>query len=804
MPRRLQTLQRASAELRKYLYENQLPVVVEGLLSSLIILRPSNPKEFVRDKIQEILNGEHSVLTWDSFIPKHARPKNRFLWEGMMDMFFDDDINEKHASAFEPCSPELYQKAHDHFNGHLRSKSFLAWAAYYRARKRAALEELARLDWARNYYQRGLLMKVLSWWKVWNEERAERKRAAFKKIQNMEKMRLYRRGFQAWKRCSKDALKEKLWFKNLEREKDFNEFDDEDGREGHISGSDRVSQLPKEASLRIFSFVASSIDDLCRCARVCRSWKMLTQDNMLWSSLNLTSLKNYVFDKVVINFIQKYRPSIVRINLRGCHLLTEKSLKHVGECKNIQDLNLSECPSTDEEVIRSITSNCSNLLYLNLAYCKVTDAMLRTLTKGCPNLQYLSLAYCTTFTSQGLHYFTTSKGCRKLIYADVSGCEQITPEGMKCIARGCTSLQTIILNDLPGLSDESIHALTTYCHSLKHASFLGGTSVTDEALKYLSLQSRKLQSIRLEGNASITDVALKTMGRACPELNYVSAVDCPKVTDHALKALGGCRNIRVLNVADCVRLTDAGVRHIIEGSSGAKLREINLTNCIRVSDVTLLRLSQKCHRLTYASFCFCEHISDAGVELLGNLPSLISLDLTGCNIGDQALAALGQNSLNLKDLNISECVQITDMGLQKFCTNCQNLESLDISNCYNLTDGAIQTVAFCCRMLRILRLAGCHQLTDQAVQSISGGCHYLTELDLSACDKITDRSLTKYLKKGCRQLKTLTLLGCRGITRSGAQKMQATCATVHYSAEAPFMATLEAYGIHQALSYSFA
>ena len=55
------------------------------------------------------------------------------------------------------------------------------------------------------------------------------------------------------------------------------------------------------------------------------------------------------------------------------------------------------------------------------------------------------------------------------------------------------------------------------------------------------------------GNASITDLSLKTMGRACPELNYVSIVDCPKLTDHALKALGGCRNIRVLNVADCLR-----------------------------------------------------------------------------------------------------------------------------------------------------------------------------------------------------------------------------------------------------------
>ena len=45
----------------------------------------------------------------------------------------------------------------------------------------------------------------------------------------------------------------------------------------------------------------------------------------------------------------------------------------------------------------------------------------------------------------------------------------------------------------------------------------------------------------------------------------------------------------------------------------------------------------------YASLCYCEHVTDAGVELLGTLPSLTSLDLSGCNIQDQGIAALGNN-----------------------------------------------------------------------------------------------------------------------------------------------------------------
>ena len=35
------------------------------------------------------------------------------------------------------------------------------------------------------------------------------------------------------------------------------------------------------------------------------------------------------------------------------------------------------------------------------------------------------------------------------------------------------------------------------------------------------------------------------------------------------------------------------MRQIVEGPSGAKIKELNLTNCVRVSDVTLLRIAQR-------------------------------------------------------------------------------------------------------------------------------------------------------------------------------------------------------------------
>ncbi len=74
--------------------------------------------------------------------------------------------------------------------------------------------------------------------------------------------------------------------------------------------------------------------------------------------------------------------------------------------------------------------------------------------------------------------------------------------------------------------------------------------------------------------------------------------------------------------------------------------------------------------------------------------------------GFQGLSALG-NNIRFKDVSLSECVGITDLGLQKFAQQCPEIERLDLSHCQLITDGAIKNVAFCCRMLTYLNLAGC-------------------------------------------------------------------------------------------------
>lgn len=113
----------------------------------------------------------------------------------------------------------------------------------------------------------------------------------------------------------------------------------------------------------------------------------------------------------------------------------------ISSCKNLQDLNLSECSAVNDEAVKIITSGCHILLYLNLSYTEVTDQAFRSLARNCHFLQYLSVAYSRLFSDRAFLHIANGRGCRKLNHLDISGCVQLTPVGYDAIADAFRDLE---------------------------------------------------------------------------------------------------------------------------------------------------------------------------------------------------------------------------------------------------------------------------------------------------------------------------------------------------------------------------
>ncbi|XP_025107990.1 dynein regulatory complex subunit 6-like isoform X5 [Pomacea canaliculata] len=763
-----------SPELRKYLRVNKLPDIYEALITGLAIMCPADPLQFILDKLQFLKENGLDILQWDIFIDESMRPLQRVITESNLDFIFN------YEEWLMP-SPEMYAAAYGHYNLKLKEMCFCSWMQYFLVCKRKTETLNKKLSMASMHHTHRMLRVHIQAWKAWMKYRKGRQAMSYQKIQHVFYVCVGRIVFEAWHKHTLEARRQREYFEKWQRLERGENMEDEDlFGQGTGEARDSISLLPKKIAIQVFSYV--DIADLANCACVCRSWKVITQSGALWSRMNFFEvqkrLKDGVTDKVAARLLYKARPYLIHLNLRECQHLKQATFVSVSQCRNIQDLNLSGCLGLDDDTLKLITKGCKILLYLNISHTSLTDASLRAVAKYCVNLQYISLAFCNKFSDRGLHYLSNGKCSKKLEYLDLSGCLQVTPQGFQNLASGCINLTTLILDDFPTLMDDSIIMMTEKCHKIHTVSFLGSPLLTDESFKHLA-QLKQLRVLKVDGNHRISDDSMRMVGKLCPDLQHIYLTDCQRLTDSTLKSFANCRSLTVLNIADCVRISDAGVRHLTEGVCTAKLRELNLTNCVRVGDLAMVNLHKRCHSLTYLCVNYCEHISEAGIELLGLTHSLVSLDITGCNCGDQGLSALGNNS-RLRDVCLSECTNITDLGLQKFAQQCSDIQRLDLSHCKQLTDGAIKNLAFCCRMLMVLNLAGCKLVTDLGIQYLSGVCHHLMQLDVSGCILISDKAL-KYLRKGCKKLRSLTMLYCKGISKHAAQKISRHIQTVDYN-----------------------
>ncbi|KAM6293071.1 LOW QUALITY PROTEIN: F-box and leucine-rich repeat protein 13 [Porphyrio hochstetteri] len=733
-------------ELRAYFSRHGLLGVYEALLCGVIVSHPEDPLTFLEEKLREIMEKGLDAVLWYVCIDPSLHPKLMSISETYLNILFGLDGEQL-------MTEELCVKAWDFYSRNLLRVYFGRWIKYNLLRKNKRRKAKQKMAVAVVHYNTQTLM-------LGSKETA----TDFNKVYLNAVMK-------AWLAEAHSSLKTKAYFVSLAKESQKGCFESDDLTVRH-----KPSHLPEKALLEIFCYI--SLVDVERCAQVSQTM-LLTQNSSLWSNINFSSVKHKVQNQTVVKILQKWRPSVLHLNLRGCDSLHWPSFKSIRECKNLQDFNLSDCQGLNDESMRLISEGCRALLYLNLSYTDITNRTLQLLPSIFPNLQYLSLAHCRKFTDKSLLYLGSGKGCHKLIYLDLSGCIQISVDGFRNIPNSCSGIQALLITKMPGLTDRCIQALVEKCHQIKSVVFLDSPHLSDTTFK--ALAECKLV-VSIEGNNQSTDLSFKLMSKCCPYLRHIHMADCQKITDAGLSMISPLRHIHVLSVGDCRRISNLGVRPFVQGSSGAKLRELNLTNCIPVTDASVTEIPQRCHELTYLNPRYCENVTEAGIRALGLMSSLISIDVSGTSVSDTGLGVLGWHG-KIKELSISECKNISDTGIQEFCKGIKDLEYFHVPYCPQLTDEAVKAMALHHHRLTSVNIAGCSKMTVASIQYLAAACQYLHFLDVLSCIHLTDKAL-KCLWKGCKQ--TLKMLYCRNIAKEAVLKYTARLEKQeHNDADAP-------------------
>lgn len=159
-------------------------------------------------------------------------------------------------------------------------------------------------------------------------------------------------------------------------------------------------------------------------------------------------------------------------------------------------------------------------------------------------------------------------------------------------------------------------------------------------------------------------------------------------------------------------------------------------------------------------------------KLIRGYSTLQCFSIKGCyyTSDDTLVRAFGETSnqtSELKELDLSFCTRITDVGFH--CALSSNLTSLSLKACTNIrfTDSTRETLKKC-RHLEELDLAGCKQVKFSSLSGIFGedGIHNLKTLNLQDCDHICDMCL-KYVSETQPNLESLNLSFCISVSDDG-------------------------------------
>lgn len=376
-----------------------------------------------------------------------------------------------------------------------------------------------------------------------------------------------------------------------------------------------------------------------------------------------------------------------------------------------------------------------------------------------------------------------------LKFLDMSGCLQVSTAGFAALANILQYLKSLILNDLYSLEDEGVQIFLTKAKGLEELSLMSAGRLSNFAFKDLQ-HNTQLRKFAFSKNFKVSDMPLSNSFRFCAQLSEITINHCPQVSDGVMKSLGGLRSLRSVDVSSCCSITDAGVRHLVDGNSGPHLTHLVLSSIDNLTDVALYRITSRCQRLIYLDVNYNERLTDSGFELVPGLSRLQEFHCRGTMIGSYGAAVIGK-IVSIRKLDFSECQRLED--LEKITKNFNPvLTHVSFSIIKGLSNNGVKHLAFNCRNLESISISGCPQLSDVAVQYIAGVCRHLRHIDISGIPYVSDRSL-KYIRKGCRSMNHLVAKYSSSMTKDSIEKARKWFRRVEFNTEDAPLWWQEAY-----------
>ncbi|KAG2304547.1 hypothetical protein Bca52824_033198 [Brassica carinata] len=261
--------------------------------------------------------------------------------------------------------------------------------------------------------------------------------------------------------------------------------------------------------------------------------------------------------------------SFKRINDMGIFLLSEA-------CKDLESVRLGGFPRVSDPGFASLLHSCRNLKRFEVRGASLlSDLAFHDVTGSSCSLQEVRLSTCPLITSEAVKKLGL---CTNLELLDLGSYRSISDSCLNTVS----ALRKLISLNLAGadVTDSGMVALGKSDVPIIQLSFRGCKRVSDKGISHLlsneGIISRTLSTLDLGHMPGISDRAIHTITRHCKALTELSIRSCFHVTDSSIEMLatrkrqteGGSKQLRKLNVHNCVSLTTRALRWLSKPSFG--------------------------------------------------------------------------------------------------------------------------------------------------------------------------------------------------------------------------------------------
>ncbi|XP_058963941.2 F-box/LRR-repeat protein fbxl-1-like isoform X2 [Pocillopora verrucosa] len=323
-----------------------------------------------------------------------------------------------------------------------------------------------------------------------------------------------------------------------------------------------------------------------------------------------------------------------------------------------------------------------------------------------------------------------------------------------------------------GLTDEVLWSiLRRGCQNLTSLDLSQSPHfLTEFAVLCIGKQCKLLTELDLSG-VKVSTSSLKNLSQSCKQLEKITLHRCHRVGEKALWWLfKNCQKLRHVNLEG-----NKSVRGQCFFMLPPACENLYLKDCTQLTDKGMIYIGDKCKNLRIINVSGCITLTDEGVLQLTQhccmIESLV-FSQAGNNVTSQGLQNIANLSL-LKELDLSKNAVVNDELLFSIGRSCIHLKFLNLDSCEGeITDAGLQCLISCYQLFSLV-ISYLTRITDESVIHLSSN-GTLERLVARACPGLTDKSIESLLQS-CGQLTILDVSGCSGITNASLELLSLHC-----------------------------